>query len=133
MADPHTHFDTAIRVALFALFALLIILCGLLFHQYRVLREELSASGHLPRLFIVHGNATHLTDVDLIQPWMTYDYINHVYGLPADYLKDTLVIADPRYPRVSISESAEAQHEDAAALTAQVKTAVSHYLVTNGT
>ncbi len=126
----HSHFGTAVRVTFFALLALLAILCGLLFHQYRILRDESFIAGH-PHLFGSHG--TPLTDPSLIQSWMTYDYISHVYGLPPNYLKTTLMIVDPHYPHVSISESAEAQHETATTLTAHVKDAVAHYLVMPGT
>jgi hypothetical protein len=126
----HSHFGTALRVAFFALLALLVILCGLLFHQYRILRDESFMPGH-PHFFGSHG--ARLSDTSLIQSWMTYDYISHVYGLPIDYLKTTLTIADPSYPRITISESAEAQHENATALTDQVRAAVAHYLVTPGT
>ena len=121
----------AIRVALLALLALLVLLCGLLFHQYRILRGEVLMNGHL-HLLSPRGNAAPLTDTSLIQSWMTFDYIGHVYGLPRDYLKTTLSITDPNYPHVTIAGSSAAQHESAVVLTAQVQAAVSNYLVTTG-
>ena len=89
-------------------------------------------NGHM-HLFGLHHNVAPLSDPSLIQSWMTYDYIGHVYRLPPDYLKTTLNITDPRYPHVTIIESSGAQHEDSAVLTAQVKKAVGNYHVTSGT
>src|SRR4051812_12432281 len=37
-------------------------------------------------------------DVQLIQPWMTFDYIDVVFNVPPDYLKTKLSITDPHYP-----------------------------------
>jgi hypothetical protein len=92
------------------------------------LREEAFVNGHM-HLFNPRGGPVHSTDVSLIQSWMTYDYVGHVYGLPINYLKTTLSITDPNYPHVTISNSAGALHENADALTAQVRSAVTHYFV----
>jgi hypothetical protein len=45
-----------------------------------------------------------LADVDLIQRWMTFNYINKVFNLPADYLKINLGIIDKRYPNIIIGK-----------------------------
>lgn len=69
-----------------------------------------------------------MTDVGFVQSWMTYDYIDHIYDLPPTYLQSDLAIVDTRYPRVSISESSEAQKVSAAMLTTDVKNAISNYI-----
>ncbi len=46
-------------------------------------------------------------DAGLVRPWMTFDYINHLFSLPTDYLKADLNVNDSRYPNLSVSEYAE--------------------------
>lgn len=129
MDRAQRHFDAWIRILLGAIVVVLIFLCVLLFREYQNLRAQELAGVHMPGLSALRGRAAMpLSDVNFIQSWMTYDYVSHIYALPPDYLKTTLDIADTRYPRVSIAESAEAQKTTAAALTAEVKTAVSDYL-----
>ncbi len=38
---------------------------------------------------------------------MTFDYVNHLFTLPPQYLETTLGITDGRYPRLTIEEYAE--------------------------
>ena len=52
------------------------------------------------------------------QSWMTFDYINRVFNLPAAYMKTTLDITDSRYPRLTISGFAkDSGLSDSAALS----------------
>jgi hypothetical protein len=125
------HFSTGVRIALVILLVLIAFLCALLLFEYQNLRQQEMIGAHMPWIPGRGKPAEPMTDVNFIQSWMTYDYIGHIYGLPMDYLKDTLSIADTQYPHISITESAEAQHESAAALTAQVQLAVSDYIVKN--
>lgn len=129
----HTHFDRMIRVALIALSVLILVLGSLLLREYGILRAEVMHGGRIPHSFNPRENAAPLTDASLIQSWMTYDYIGHVYGLPLGYLASSLSITDSHYPRESIAESAEALHMSVADLTAAVRASVSDYLVKKGT
>jgi len=54
-----------------------------------------------------------------IRGWMTFRYINTVFRLPADYLKNGLNITDPRYPNLSIDSLAKAQKTDSKPLLAK--------------
>ena len=133
MEEVQKHFDAWVRVALVILLALLAVLCGLLLHQYKTLRDQQILGGPIHWLTALHGaTSTPMTDPNFIQSWMTYDYVDHIYDLPADYLRMTLHIADGHYPRVSIAESAEAQQMTIAAMTAEVRKAIGDYLVANG-
>ncbi len=69
-------------------------------------------------------------DIDLIEEWMTFDYINKIFGLPSDYVKTQLQITDSRYPRISLSGYARNQHIDVATLLNSVADAVRNYLIT---
>ena len=65
-----------------------------------------------------------VADVSLIQSWMTFDYINHVFALPPAYLKNSLNINDSRYPRMTIREAAEDDHISAPEMLTQTEDSV---------
>jgi hypothetical protein len=67
-------------------------------------------------------------DATRIQSWMTFEYLDRVFGMPPDYLKDALDVADARYPRVSIRRYARDAKIDEAAALARVKRAVTEFL-----
>ena len=67
--------------------------------------------------------------VDSISNWMTFEYLDRIFGMPPAYLRDTLDIADVHYPRLSIRRYAlDARISDAAAVE-RVKTAVRGFLL----
>ena len=73
-----------------------------------------------------HGTLTE-KNVDLISSWMTFEYINRIFALPADYLKNSLHISDVQYPRIPISKYAKNHKLDEAQFIAQIKTTVGGY------
>ena len=70
-------------------------------------------------------------DVDLVAPWMTFDYINKLFKLPANYLKVNLNISDTRYPNLSLNAYTRGKKLDRIFFLANVKKAVSDYLANN--
>jgi hypothetical protein len=68
------------------------------------------------------------SDVYLISPWMTFNYINKAFNLPPIYLQNALSITDSAYPNVTISKVAASERMLANTFTDTVKTAVSAYL-----
>ena len=75
------------------IFALLIVVAALslflIFHKPAPLYRPVHG-------FLLHHSHRVLTinDVNRIQNWMTFDYINKVFKLPSDYLKNNLNISD---------------------------------------
>lgn len=63
-----------------------------------------------------------LNDINKIQGWMTFDYINRSFNLPDDYLKKELLLRTVQYPKVTIAKVARAQGKD-----------IKEYIVTIGT
>jgi len=124
------HFDWAVRIVLSLLVLLFLGLCVTLFFQYQRLRHDQMIGPHAP-WFPSQGRGGVPSDVNLVQSWMTYDYVGHIYHLPQDYLKTTLSLKTTYYPRVSISASAAVQGTSSAALTTDVKKAIQDYLVSN--
>ena len=66
-------------------------------------------------------------DIGLIEYWMTFDYINHVFGLPEDYIKQELQISDPKYPRISIRKYARENKETESSAVEQIRNLVRVY------
>lgn len=63
-------------------------------------------------------------DPQAIQEWMTFDYVNAVFGVDAEYLRQKLGVDNARYPNVSIRRYARLTGEDPAALLERVKAAM---------
>jgi len=64
------------------------------------------------------------TDDDLIRSWMTFDYINHLFSLPVNYLKTELNVNDSRYPNISLYEYGESLSTSTVSLLDTVRSAV---------
>jgi hypothetical protein len=67
--------------------------------------KQLYVSGELRTDYPLGNHSTYLhqpASVNYIRTWMTFDYVNVIYKLPADYLENTLAVSDPRYPNVRI-------------------------------
>lgn len=62
-----------------------------------------------------------------IRDWMTFSYINRVFGLPNEYLQSKLIITDKKYPNVSISSWAKQSHQEAQELTSQLINLIRNY------
>lgn len=50
-----------------------------------------------------HGQPN-ASDIQSIQSWMTFSYINHIFNLPNDYLKTELNISSTQYPNITIAK-----------------------------
>ena len=99
--------------------------------QYRALEREqyVQASHPFSPLSAPKQRGQNLTPADsaLIQNWMTFDYIDHIFSLPSAYLQTTLNIQDARYPRIAIEDYAESAHLDQNSTLEAVRNAVSAY------
>lgn len=67
-------------------------------------------------------------DVNTVQPWMTFDYVNKVFKLPASYLKNTFQITGSRYPYMTFGAFAKQQKMVPAVFLTKVKQAIHAYL-----
>lgn len=71
-------------------------------------------------LRFMHATSTPPT-VDSIQGWMTFEYLNRVFLLPPEYMKDQLSITDTHYPKLTVDHLAKTMGTDPATLLEQVK------------
>jgi hypothetical protein len=63
-------------------------------------------------------------DVVRISEWMTFEYINTVFDLPPNYLKDTLHIDDAKYPSITLGQYATKVGIDSTTFTVSVRRSV---------
>lgn len=70
------------------------------------------------------------SDVASIQSWMTFEYINHAFNLPPQYLQSKLSLNNAQFPRITIANYAKATGTAPATVLSQVQTAVSAYFAT---
>jgi hypothetical protein len=72
-------------------------------------------------------------DVNYIDYWMTFRYINIIFKLPDDYLKNYLNITDKIYPNISLGKYTSMYKINRTLFIAKTKQAVSAYLEINQT
>ena len=88
-----------------------------------------SALPHAPEFRMESRRPLTIADVDLIRGWMSFDYLNHSFDIPADYLKTALSITHPRYPNVSIQAVAREKQISIPAYVVIVQRAVREFLL----
>ncbi|MEI6478755.1 MAG: hypothetical protein WCO18_00535 [bacterium] len=66
-------------------------------------------------------------DIGSIQEWMTFDYINHLFGLPNDYLMTNLSITDSKYPKLTIRKYSLDKKTDLPTSIAEIQSAIKVY------
>jgi len=69
-----------------------------------------------------------LKDINTIQTWMTFDYLNKAFSLPADYLKTSLNIDSSSYPLLTINHLARLKEGSASSTLDLVQKNISTYL-----
>jgi hypothetical protein len=101
--------------------------------DYLTLRREQVLTARetaLDGVLKAHGPLT-ANDANIIQSWMTFDYVNRLFHLPTDYLKNALPVADTSYPRLSIGGYARSIGDTSEAALMGVQAAVRGYLIKN--
>ncbi len=63
-----------------------------------------------------------------IRGWMTFRYVNLMFGLPPAYLQNTLGVKDGHYPNVSLDVLAKEQNLSSAQIVAKTSEAVKNFV-----
>ena len=124
-----------IKYAIIFLAILLLVLCFFLVREYTALRRAQIISARelqLSALFKANGPLT-ASDVTIIRSWMTFDYINKLFNIPSDYLKNTLSISDSSYPQLSLYSYANYQHVNVTTVVSEVESSTRDYLMAAST
>ena len=124
------------KLAVAILVAVLIILCMFLVRQYRLAARAgvISAERAQFAQFIMHHRLG-ASDVSLIAPWMTFDYVSVTFKVPAPYLTTALGIASSTvgYPNITIGHYARMIATSSIAVAAEVQNIVKDYLAPTST
>jgi hypothetical protein len=86
----------------------IVIYCGLLIGNIQSAKRAGVFNNRTNIAEILQKNKqTHLTsveDVGLIDAWMTFEYINALFNIPASYLQESLDIQDSKYPKIPVGK-----------------------------
>jgi hypothetical protein len=88
--------------------------------------KSLYQTGALRPAISKHGN-NHIQSPVQIQDWMTFRYINRVFGLPENYLYAKLNITSPYYPNLVLGTYAVSHKLNSVQFLISVKQAVEGY------
>ena len=128
--DNRSRMDRSIKITLIVLGVILALLCLFLAINYFSLRRadiintrELSLSAFVQK----HGPLT-ANETGVLRSWMTFAYINKLFALPPDFLKNSFNITDAGYPNVTVSSYVGSRHLDAATFMISLETAIGNYL-----
>ena len=136
---PKNDIGTIIKKLSFelAIISLVTVLFGLAFFltiNLRTASRQSSLKQHrsISALLFTHKKSGLIlpADANYIDSWMTFRYINVIFDLPENYLKDDLNIHDNNYPNVSLKKCALTDKIDPALFLDKVKQAVNAYLET---
>ncbi len=111
------------------LLILLFVLCIFFVREYRHAQQVREINSY--RTVVNTIRRTHpltLFEVGVIEPWMTFRYINTLFNLPQDYLRTTLSISEKKYPNIAIGKYARNKKINAVIFERSVKARVEEYL-----
>ncbi len=118
-----------VKVIAFVLVVIFVFLCILLFRQFQHAKRMHEIDSYKILIDNVrHKDPLTVSDVPIIQSWMTFAYIDTIFNIPPAYLQNTLVITDSHYPRISLGRYAKSQHVSEASVVGTVKKVVTDYL-----
>ena len=121
------------QIIIVIILIMIIILSGVFsFYQYNHLqRKNQIATSRMNISGILNRNHSSLSveNVDMIDTWMTFDYINMIFKLPPEYLKNSLDIVDSHYPNLSLNKYLKNQKIDKSIFLNNVKSSVVNYFV----
>ena len=86
---------------------------------------------HLPVPGLSIKNSRHVlnpNDLTTIDSWMTFDYLNKIFNLPPDYLKNSLDISNTRYPFLTINHYASDKGIDVPSAVSSTRGLIANYL-----
>lgn len=119
-----------IKVILIVLGVVLALLCVFLVMNYFSLQRaniinarELSLSTFVQK----HGPLT-ANETGVLRSWMTFRYINKLFALPPDFLKNAFNITDAGYPNITVSHYIGSQRLITADFMTSLEAAIGNYL-----
>ena len=118
------------KVKIILQWALLVILTGVLAVSLYIFvgrLETLRLHGYFRARFRHQMMAQKITP-DQISGWMTFRYVNMVFGMPPAYLQTALDIKNSHYPNISLDALAKQQNQSSAQILIKTVTAVKNFV-----
>lgn len=127
--SPHSHSERNRKILLFFMVACalgFIVSLGFFVSKISDVRHGWPMHPHNPLGIIFSGSRDPLSDsgtldVDGIELWMTFAYINFRFHLPPDLLREKLTIDDGKYPDVPLSRYVKRNSLDRSVFLEHVK------------
>ncbi|MES2213682.1 MAG: hypothetical protein V4473_02475 [Patescibacteria group bacterium] len=117
-----------LKIILAVLLVVLLVLCFSFIRQYQYVRKYEAVQYHRG---LWSGMRNHRSlsaqDARVLQPWMTFEYVNTIFNLPADYLKNYFHISDIEYPRITVSKYSKIEQTDSSTFIQALQSAVVQY------
>jgi hypothetical protein len=133
--EQHPHrLERYIRYALVILGAVFLALVIFFVAQYESLRRTQLIDARrfaVSQLLAHHAPLPVDEAATVVRSWMTFQYLNKIFGLPPDYLQTHLQISSASYPRLTISSYAKSANLDEATFIGQVDTAIENFVATS--
>jgi hypothetical protein len=132
---PHPHrLERYIRYALIIFAVVLLALVVFFVAQYESLRRaQLIDARHfeMSQLLAHHAPLPTSDAPIVVHSWMTFQYLNKIFALPADYLSTQLQITNAHYPRLTIASYATGAGLNESTVVSQVDTAIENFVATS--
>ncbi len=83
---------------------------------------------------LLQNKKTHLTslaDIELIDTWMTFQYVNFIFDLPLSYLQKSLRIEESAYPKIPIGKYIKIHNLNRGEFLLEVKKLVREHMTAN--
>lgn len=118
-----------IKFVLVLLILILLVLVMTFIKEYEGVKKlEMLSPRETFASILNHRGPFTANDVPLIRGWMTFDYVNKIFGLSSNYLETNLSITDTSYPRETLFRYAERHHVNTAAFVDEVQGVVREFL-----
>ncbi len=118
-----------IKIVLVLLLLILLVLIMTFIKEFEGIKKLEAPSPHETFTDILnHRGPFTASDISLIQGWMTFDYVNKIFGLPSNYFEMNLGITDASYPRETLFRYAERHRVNTAVFVNEVQGAVREFL-----
>src|SRR5579862_3213739 len=98
-------FEKYLMIVIIILVVLFVALAGTLIYRYHALRSAgfVSQGPWLFSLFHHHPRPLTVSQVNLIQPWMTFEYISRAFNVPTSTIASALTVSDAKFPHTTIA------------------------------
>ena len=129
MPEERDHEGTYLRYIILALLIALVVLLVIFGLQYHALRRAqiMSDRASLRTMLMGRHGPLGAGEVSIIQSWMTFDYIEHLFAVPSTTIKAGMNITDTHYPHLTLGSYAKGTGTSTAATINTIQVIIQRY------